>query len=112
MYNTVNYQGEKRMRVRSLLAAAAALALGASTASAAFTVVETRTPGIDQYAGFDIVRYFAKMDASDPDTGLQSINATLTSPQNFRFGPRNLDDLPDDGSGSFLANDVNVYGQG
>ena len=113
MYNTVNkQQGEKRMRVRSLLAAAAALAIGASTASAAFTIVDTRTAGTGQYAGFDVVRFFAKMGAADAGTGLQSVNATLTSPENFRFGTRNLDDLPDDGSGSFQANDVNVYGQG
>ena len=47
------------MRAKSLLAAAAAIALGACSADAAFTVTSTVTPGTGVNAGKSIVRFFA-----------------------------------------------------
>jgi hypothetical protein len=103
MYNTRIIQGEKRMRVRSLLAAAV---LGAASLSANAAVVQvknatgdsvpgafvssTMTPGTGAYAGFDIYRFFYAFDASSPPgsagaVGLQSLNVTLETDRNFRY---------------------------
>jgi hypothetical protein len=60
MYDTRNQQGEKRMRAKSLLAAAAAIALGACSADAAFTVTSNVTPGTGVNAGKSLVRFFAQ----------------------------------------------------
>jgi hypothetical protein len=82
MYNTQIIQGEKRMRVRSLLAAAAALTISASTASAAFTVNVTRTAGTGDLAGFDIYRFFGHVGPEEiaaGATGLQSAKVTLVN---------------------------------
>ena len=70
------------MRVRSLLAAAAALTISASTASAAFQVTTTRSAGTGDLAGFDIVRFFGHLGAEEVAAGavgLQSAKVTLVS---------------------------------
>ena len=70
------------MRARSLLAAAAALTVSASTASAAFHINRTRTAGTGDLAGFDIVRFFGQLgpeEVAAGAVGLQSANVTLVA---------------------------------
>ena len=65
------------MRVRSLLAASVALAMGASVANAGFVVTSTRTPSTN-VPGFDVIKYFAINDGLDgTGTQLQSVDITL-----------------------------------
>jgi hypothetical protein len=100
MYNTQNKQGEKRMRVRSLLAASAALALMGTTASAGFQVSAVFTPGGP--AGFDVYRLFAKNDGlNGTGTDLQSVDVTMQilTPQSanvaFQFADADSDGVKD-----------------
>src|SRR5688572_5074189 len=98
MYNTVNHQGEKRMRVRSLLAAAVLGAASLSADAAVYTMVdnngspvtgafvsETITPGTGDFAGMDIHRFFyAFNDQSPPGAAgavaLQSAKVIMDAP--------------------------------
>src|SRR5687767_15087192 len=116
MYNTKQIQGEKRMRVRSLLAAAAAMVLTGSVASADIVITFTRQDGTGANAGQDIIRFFGAFapnsflgtadDAGTPAregwgaTGLQSVSAIMEALQidpqpgqsfKFRFTDENGD---------------------
>ena len=124
MYNTENKQGEKRMRVRSLLMAGAALALGASVANAAIVVTTTTTPGTGGNAGFDVIRFFGRFGTTDPEsvlgaTGLQSVSGTLqvispdTSTFKFRMVDENGDDVLDaDTNSSTVGNRLSAASNG
>jgi len=88
------------MRVKSLLAAAAGLALMTSTANAAINFYSTRVTGTAGDANFDIVRFWAQAtpgDAADQSTGTQSLAATLKTDQtfHFKFVDSNADGFPD-----------------
>jgi hypothetical protein len=92
------------MRVRSLLAAAAALTIGASVANADFQVTSTRTPGSGAMAGFDIIKMFALNDGNNgTGTQLQSVDVQITldqaEPLKFRL-------IDSDGDG---VDDVDLF---
>jgi hypothetical protein len=97
-----------RMGIKSILAAAIVSGAMTLSASAAFVVTETITPGTSGLAGFDIHRYFAAFDPTTSDealagaNGLQSVKVTLTtlfapgdtttpSTTNFKFKFTDLD---------------------
>ena len=98
MYNTQINQGEKRMRVRSLLTAAVLGAASLSASAAIYPMVdnngnpapgafvtETVTPGTGDFAGMDIHRFFyAFNDQSAPGAAgavaLQSAKVILNAP--------------------------------
>src|SRR3954469_16231411 len=80
------------MRVKSILAAAVVTGMMTLSASAAFTVSQTITPGTGDLAGFDIVRFFGALSPTSPEvaggaTVLQSDKVTLTTDGtgNFKF---------------------------
>jgi hypothetical protein len=85
------------MRVKSLLAAAVVSGMMTLSASAAFKVTETITPGTSGLNGFEIHRYFAAFDPTTSDealagaNGLQSVKVTLNSPANMKFKFLDLD---------------------
>jgi hypothetical protein len=102
------------MRKLAVWAAGMLVAMSASIANAGFTFTKETTAGP---AGFDIVRYYAKLTPT-PDavgdytgaTGMQSIDATLSSSGNFKFNffDQSADGIPDwDPTGAFTANDAN-----
>jgi hypothetical protein len=72
-------------RIKQLFASMAVVAgMAISTSSRAdFVVTTTRTPGTGQYAGLDIIRWFAALSPTGDEkaagaTGLQSAKVTLT----------------------------------
>jgi hypothetical protein len=95
----------------TIWAAGAALALAGSSAYANFTFSSTRTAGTGAQAGFDIVRFFAKLDPTGNTagaTGLQSVDAEIITSGNlkFRFQDQNADGIADaDPTGTATQND-------
>ena len=103
------------MRVRSLLAAAAAMVLTGSVASADIVITFTRQDGTGLNAGQDIIRFFGAFtptsflgtpdNAATPEregwgaTGLQSVSARMEALENgtfkFRFTDENGDGVMD-----------------
>lgn len=86
------------MKAKALIAAAALL-IGAQAAHAGwtFTEVVVQDPALP---GFDVHQYYAKLDPSGAEagaTGLQSVDATLTSNNDmkFKFIDTNQDGIPD-----------------
>jgi hypothetical protein len=72
------------MRVKSLLGAAVVSGMMTLSASAAFVVTKTITPGTGDLAGFDIVRFFGAFGTASPEalagaTVLQSDKVTLVT---------------------------------
>jgi hypothetical protein len=101
------------------LAFGAALFAGCMVANAGgFSTSATLTPGTGPQAGYDILRFFAKLT---PDfqpgqpffgaTGLQSADLTIvaSAPMKFRFYDQNADGIPDaDPSGIYTQTDYNA----
>lgn len=81
--------GEKKMRKLSILAGAAAMALGTLSADAAININFTRTTGTAGTAAFDVIRFFAQIPVGDaaagsannsnnvPVSGLQSVDLVM-----------------------------------
>jgi hypothetical protein len=108
MYNTQIKQGEKRMRVRTLLAAAAGLMLSGAAANADIVVTFTRAAGTGNNAGQDVIRFFGAFSPTSPvgqvASALQSVSGSIDiddahSPANsvlkFRFVDENGDSIND-----------------
>lgn len=81
------------MRAKSLLAAAAALALGAVSAEAGYTITVQAIPGtnsaIQQNAGKTLLLFRAQ--ANGTSESILGLDVRLTADTNFVFTPRNLD---------------------
>jgi hypothetical protein len=77
MYNAKTNLGEKKMRAKTLLAAAAALALGAASAQATFTINVEVLPGTGSNLGKNLIYFRAQGDGVS--THLQGTDAALTA---------------------------------
>jgi hypothetical protein len=105
------------------LLAGAVLGTVTTSANAAMIVTSTRDPGTgtaqpNGLDGYDIVRFFAKFDATSPEglagaIGLQSVKATLNflpinKTSTFKFRTVDLDGAPVDENDTPIANDFDV----
>ncbi|MDB5323061.1 MAG: hypothetical protein JWN40_4692 [Phycisphaerales bacterium] len=101
-----------RSNVKSILAAMVVLLLLSSSSFAAILVNSTVTPGTGDYAGFDIIRYFAGFDAATSDEATQgakgvqtlSIKMSTTGTGTFKVGFTSASGFPP-------RTTANVYGQ-
>jgi len=111
--------GERmRKSIKGLLATAVLGSLTMS-ASAVMTITSTREIGSgtaqpNGLANFDIIRFYAKFDNATTEgaagaIGLQSVKATLTTPDGtFKFRTVDLDGSPVDDNDTAIANDYDV----